>query len=197
MEASLNHLDTRIDKFDLEHLHFDVPVTNISGLTAKIYQSKPLVKLEAAAKDMAEAKQPAGLHLAFEKTNLEKIKIDYRNDVSATYANLDLGLLHVKLNKLDLDKRIVELESISLKNTNTVIRIGKTAQAKVVVKEAEQEAQSQVEAGWRIHAASLDLADNTIAFDNDNNPRLSKGMDYAHLKVDALELTGRRYFTGC
>ena len=41
MEAWVEHLDSRIDKMDYEHLYFDVPETNIDGLTARIYQTKP------------------------------------------------------------------------------------------------------------------------------------------------------------
>ena len=87
-EAWLDHLDTRIDKMDYEHFYFDVPKTNIEGLTARIYQAKPLVKLEPETKDMAEAQQPSALKLLFKELNLENIKLDYRNDVSATYSTI-------------------------------------------------------------------------------------------------------------
>ncbi|MGZ8557436.1 MAG: translocation/assembly module TamB domain-containing protein, partial [Chitinophagaceae bacterium] len=188
MEVWLEHLDTRIDKFDPAHLHFEIPVTNISGLTAKIYQSKPLAVLEPEAKDRIEAKQSNPPQLAFKKVDLEKIKIDYRNDVSATYSNLDIGLLNVKSNNIDLDNRVINLEDITLANTIAAIHLGKKEQAKVVVKDAEQEVKIQVEAGWRISLANLDLDNNSIQFDNDNNPRIKNGMDYAHLKFEALTL---------
>ena len=81
---------------DYEHFYFDVPKTNIKGLTARIYQVKPLVKLEPAAKDMVEAKQPSALKLLFKELNLENIKLDYRNDVSATYSTIDLGSAQCK-----------------------------------------------------------------------------------------------------
>jgi len=73
-EAWLDHLDTRIDKMDYGHFYFDVPKTNIKGLTAKIYQVKPLAKLEPAAKDIAEAKQPAAIKLLFKELNLRSRK---------------------------------------------------------------------------------------------------------------------------
>ena len=69
-EAWLEHLDTRIDKMDYEHFYFDVPKTNIKGLTARIYQVKPLLVLEPAAKDMVEAQQPSALKLLFKELNL-------------------------------------------------------------------------------------------------------------------------------
>lgn len=191
MEAWLDHLEARIDKFDLQQFHFDVPETNITGLTAKIYQSKPLAEPEPEAKDKAEAKQPDPLELAFEKIDLEKIKVDYRNDVSATYSNFDISLLNVRSNNIDLDSRIIDLEKISLENSIAAIHLGKKEQAKVVVKEAEQEIKSQVEAGWRISVASLDLDNNTFRFDNDNNPRIRQGMDYGHLNAEALTLQAK------
>ena len=187
-EAWLDHLDTRIDKMDYEHFYFDVPKTNIKGLTARIYQVKPLVKLEPAAKDMAEAQQPAALKLLFKELNLENIKLDYRNDVSATYSTIDLGSAQVKPNNIDLDNRVIDLQSVSLANTIASIRFGKKEQAKIVIKEVKQEAKSQVEAGWRIFASTVNLENNSLQFDNDNNTRIKYGIDYGHFKGDSVTL---------
>jgi len=187
-EAWLDHLDTRIDKMDYEHFYFDVPKTNIKGLTARIYQVKPLVKLEPAAKDMAEAQQPAALKLLFKELNLENIKLDYRNDVSATYSIIDLGSANVKPNNIDLDNRVIDLQNVSLANTIASIRFGKKEQAKIVIKEVKQEAKSQVEAGWRIFASTVNLENNSLQFDNDNNPRIKYGIDYGHFKGDSVTL---------
>ncbi|MEP7377104.1 MAG: translocation/assembly module TamB domain-containing protein [Chitinophagaceae bacterium] len=186
MEASLEHLDTHIDKFDPEHLRFDIPATNISGLIARIYQSKPLATPEPAAKDMAEAKQPIALQFNFKELNLSNAKLDYRNEVSAMYTTLDIGALNIKPNNLDFTRRIIDLQNIYLENTIAAIRLGKKEQAKVVVEEAKQEVKSQAEAGWRFSIGSLDLTDNTLQFDNDNNPRVGNGMDYGHLKAAGL-----------
>ena len=187
-EAWLEHLDSRIDKMDYEHFYFDVPNTNIKGLTARIYQVKPLVKLEPAIKDMVEAQQPSGIKLFFKELNLENIKLDFRNDVSATYSKVDLGAANIKPNNIDLDNRVIDLQNVSLTNTIAAIRFGKKEQAKVVIKEAKQEAKSQVEAGWRIFASSIDLENNSLQFDNDNNSRLKYGIDYGHFKSDSVTL---------
>jgi translocation and assembly module TamB len=187
-EAWLDHLDTRIDSMDYEHFYFNVPKTNIKGLNARIYQVKPLLELEPAAKDMAEAKQPSALKLLFKELNLENIKLDYRNDVSATYSTIDLGSAQVKPNNIDLDNRVIDLQNISLDNTNATFRIGRKEEAKVVVKEVKQEAKSQVEAGWKIFVSSIDLENNSLQFDNDNNPRIKYGIDYGHFKGDSVTL---------
>lgn len=187
-EAWLDHLDTRIDSMDYQHFYFDVPKTNIEGLTAKIYQEKPLLESEPASKDMVEAHQPSALKLLFEEMNLENIKIDYRNDVSATYSTIDLGSAQVKPNNINLDDRVLEFQNISLKNTTATIRIGGKEEARVVVKEVKQEAKSQVQAGWRIFTSVINLENNSLQFDNDNNPPIKYGIDYGHFKGDSVTL---------
>ena len=188
MDAWIDHLDTRIDKMDYDHLYFDIPKTNINGLTARIYQSKPLAKLEPEIKDIIEAKQPSPLQLFFKELNLQNIRVDYRNDVSAAYSTIDLGAMNIKPNKIDFNNRIIELQNISLDNTIATIRLGKKQEAKIVIKEVKQEAKSQVEAGWRISAATVSLGNNSLQYDNDNNPRMRSGIDYGHMKGDSLTL---------
>jgi translocation and assembly module TamB len=188
MTGWLEHLDTKIDVFDPEHLHFDVPKTNINGFTAKIYQVKPLARPEPELKDMIEAKQPTAFRLDFKEANLQNIKVDFRNDVSATYSTLNIGTLSVKPNRIDLNNRIIDLQDVSLSNTTAAITLGKKEQTRVVIKEVKQEAKSQVEAGWRIQVANIDLENNNLQYDNDNNPRIKSGMDYAHLKGSAFTL---------
>ena len=188
MEAWLEHLDTRIDKMDYQHLYFDIPKTRINGLTARIYQAKPLVTPEPEIKDVVEAKQPSPLKLFFKEADLTNIKVDYRNDVSAFYSTVDLAGMNVKPNGIDLDNRVIDLQSVSLTRAKASIRLGKKAAAKVVVKEVEQEVKSQVEAGWRIFAAKVDLQNNSFHFDNDNNAKTPHGIDYAHLKGDSITL---------
>jgi hypothetical protein len=75
-----------------------------------------------------------------------------------------------------------------LKNTTAAIRIGRKEEARVVVKEVKQEAKSQVEAGWRIFVSAMDLENNSLQFDNDNNPRIKYGIDYGHFKGDTITL---------
>ncbi|MBK5271499.1 MAG: hypothetical protein JJE22_10845, partial [Bacteroidia bacterium] len=186
--AWVDHLDTRFDTFDPEHLNFDIPETNMNGVVASIYQVKPLATSDPEIKDILEAKQPPEFSLNFKRANFTNFKLDYRNDVSATYARFDLGDIKVTSNKLDLNNRIIDLENVSLNNTNSTIRFGKNEEAKVVVKEAKQEAQSQAEAGWRIRVASINLNNNNLQFDDDNSPRLKSGMDYSHLATEGLTL---------
>ncbi len=188
MEASLDHLFTRVEEFDPENAVFNVPETNVNGLVAKVYQLKPLATPEPESKDIAEASQPPIMKLSFKKVNLQKIKLDYRNDVSAMYTTLDIGSLNAETNSIDLDKRVIDLEDVDLRNSNASIRLGKKAEAKVVEEEVEKEVEAQAQAGWKISAANLILDNNDLKFDNDNSPPTRQGMDYAHLHAEQFTL---------
>src|SRR5436190_3091590 len=102
VEAWVNHLDASINKFDPNNLVIDVPRTNIDGLTARIYQQKPLATPEPLSKDIAEAESPVKMLLNFKEINLKNINLNYGNDVSAFYTNLDLGKLNVTPRDIDI-----------------------------------------------------------------------------------------------
>ena len=188
VDVRFQHFDTDIKKFDLDHQRFDVPLTRLSGLRGKIYQSKPLTTGDPLATDMAQAQQPVAMQLNVKKLDLRDIDIDYRNDLSAMYANLAVGTLAVNVNKLDLQNRLIDLDELALGNTTAGIRFGKTATVKLVQKELSEQAQSQAQANWRVLVKAVRIDNNNLQYDDDNMPRVRSGMDYAHLKASDVTL---------
>ena len=191
MEASLDHLFTNVRDFDQDRLHFDIPEINISGLVARVYQVKPLATPEPASIDRIEASQPKTMQLVLKTIKLQKIKLDYRNDVSAFYTTLDIGKFNVTTNSIDLNKRVIDLDDVLLEDAIASIRLGRNEQAKIVEKEVEQEVETQAEAGWKISAGNLNLQNNDLRFNNDNTPKISHGMDYAHLHAQQFTLQAK------
>jgi translocation and assembly module TamB len=188
MDVLLKHFETNIDKFDLNHQRFDIPVTKIEGLRAKIFQSKPLVQSAPLAKGTANAKASPAMQLNLRKILLSDIVLDYGSDASAMYSSLNLGKLDVNINKLDLTNKIIDLKNIELDKTIAAIRFGKKAPPVVIKKKAAQELQGEAEASWRVLVGAIRLNNNNLQFDDDNKPRQRTGMDFAHLKADELTL---------
>jgi hypothetical protein len=197
MEVFVGHLDTRIDVFDPAHAVYSVPTTQLSGLRASIYQRKPLVTSESPATDQAEAAEAPAMQLSFKQIALDDCHLDYGNDESALYTNLQLGELTLDMQQLDLNKRLIKLDEVILNNTTTFIRLGKKAAAKVVVKEVKQEVQAQATAGWTVSVNKFQLEKNAFRMDDDNAPKATAGMDYAHLNLSNLHFTANdiRYST--
>ena len=193
MDIWLEHFDTDVKTFDLNKQVYSVPVSNINGLRARIYQRKPLVQPQPLSQDMAEAAQPTAFVFDFDEFNLKDISLDYRNDVSAFYTDLNLGSLIVTAENVDFKNQVITLDELQLNKTSAVIRLGKKEAAKEVVKQVEQEVQSQAQKNWKFVVSKIRLNDNNIQFDNDNMPRVSGGMDYAHLKAEGLTLHANNF----
>jgi translocation and assembly module TamB len=188
MAGSLEHLDTRLDEFDPGKKIFGIPLANIHGLTAYIYQSKPLVEPESDSVDRAEAVRRNPMVLDIGETSLKNIKIDFRNNVSAFYTTLDIGEFKANVNEIDLFNRVIDLEEFSLVNSTASVRLGEKPEAKIVEREVEKELESHAEAGWRISANKINIDSSNLSFDNDNHARENYGMDYAHLKAEAVTI---------
>ncbi|HUR12167.1 MAG TPA: hypothetical protein VM012_12405, partial [Flavitalea sp.] len=186
MDVWLEHLDTHIDQFDPASMTYAVPVTNVKGIRARIYQKKPLLVAEPLSKDLAQAAAPIPINFSFNEMKLADIDVDYKNDVSAFYTRLKLGDLAVHSNNIDLKNRIIDLQDIQLNETVALITLGKKEAARVVVKEIKKEVALEAQNDWRIHVGIVRLDNNTFQMDDQNKPKLRHGIDYAHLKAEKL-----------
>ncbi|MBL7700403.1 MAG: translocation/assembly module TamB domain-containing protein [Chitinophagaceae bacterium] len=187
MTLWLEHFDTQIDEFDSEKLRFNVPETNLKGIRANIYQRKPLMEPAEITRDTAQAAPTQAIDLEVGTFNASDIHVDYGNDVSAFYTKLDLGTLALDADDLDMQNQVVKLDGIRLDNTTAQIKLGKTGKAKLVAEDAKQETQ-QAQKGWRVEVKEIQLNNNNLAFTNDNEPAVAKGMDYAHLDAKGVTL---------
>jgi hypothetical protein len=82
----------------------------------------------------------------------------------------------------------VYLDELALENTTAAVRLGKSQGAAVVKQQAKQEVVAESTAGWDFRVDRVRFTNNNIRFDDDSQPQLTYGMDYAHLKMDALTL---------
>lgn len=183
----LEHFDTDIDEFDLDKMRYNIGSTNINGIRAQIYQRKPLVEPADVVADTATTQPPPAIDFDFGDLVLSDIQVDYRNDVTSLYSKLDLGKLNIESDDIDMKRQLVSLDEILLDNTTAAITMGKKEEAEIVKEEVKQEAKQQQESGWRIEVKKIALNNNNIAFSNNSEPKLKRGMDYAHL--DAKQLT--------
>ncbi|HEX2607189.1 MAG TPA: translocation/assembly module TamB domain-containing protein [Flavisolibacter sp.] len=185
--AHIGNLSATIDTLDPYKPHIDMPSLIVRNVQARVRQSKPLITPEPLSKDLADASVPTTMQFGFGTIDISKLSVDYGNDVSAFYTTLNLGTFKAKGKQIDLAHNKIYLDQVELANSTSIVRLGKKEAAKVVVKEVNQEIEAQKTAGWDFRIDKLLVDNNTIQFDNDNDPRLAYGMDYSH--INAKELT--------
>lgn len=183
----LGHFDTRIKEFDLDKMNFEIPKFRLSTVNAVVIQGKPAVEPTPKSQDIAESTEPMNLGLKLGEAELERIKVVYRNDVSALNADVNLGKLNVETDKLDLNNQVISLKDILLDNSAFHITMGKKAETKVVKKEVKEETEVAASV-WKFTSGSIKFTNNDIRFDDQSLPVQKRGMDYGHLNIKNLSL---------
>jgi translocation and assembly module TamB len=187
----LAHFNTHINKFDPQKQVYDVPEFYLDGLTARLYQYKPLVTVEdVAANDSSMSAMPV---INLRQIQLKNIDIDYQNNVSAFYALAKVKDLDTRVNTADLNGRRIILDRIRLLGIDTRITMGKTQSAQLVKEKAKVEAKDIATQSWLIDAKNIDLQKTAFQYDDENQPRQKQVVDYGHLKATDVTLQARSF----
>ena len=125
MFAHVGEFAARIDTLDPYTQHFVIPSFVLRNSLARIRQTKPLLEPKPLEQRINEATTPPSMNLQLGSIVLEKIKIDYGNDVSALYTIADIGQLKTKQRSLDLPNNKVDLDNFTLNDSKFIVRLGK------------------------------------------------------------------------
>jgi translocation and assembly module TamB len=185
----LNHFRSNIRTFDPQKQIFDIPAINLDGLTAQVYQSKPLVTpADVVANDTAMAPMPA---MNLKNIHLKNINIDYRNNVSALFTQAKLASLDTRINTTDLNGRRIVIDNIRVIGANTNVLMGKTAPKKLITEKAKTEAKEVVAQSWYLLVKDVNVQKTFVRFDDQNKPRQPQTLDYGHLKADNITINAK------
>jgi hypothetical protein len=190
MMLKVGDLSARIDTLDIYQSNFVVPSVDLSDVSIRFNQTTPLVKKpNSLSADMAEAAEPLTMKLYFGTINLSRVKLDYNNDISSFYTNLNIGKLKTEGKDFDLERQVVHLKSLELNNTFAFIGSADRQQVAAAVKQAGQEIKAQAtQKNWDIKVDDLQFNNNKIHYDDSTRPNLAYGLDYAHIEADSLTL---------
>ncbi|RYY41368.1 MAG: translocation/assembly module TamB [Chitinophagaceae bacterium] len=185
MDAHVAKLDAKIDTIDPYGSRFAIPLVDVQGLRVRYYQTRPLTA-PAINADVAKVKTAAP-QLSLGQVRIRESWIDYGNETSAFYTQFRIGDILLQGKQIDLDKQILHLASVRLDRNDISIRLGRKEAAREVAKVIEQKADSVAALPWAVRVDALELNGNRIRFDNDNSPKQSYGIDYAHF--DGTDIT--------
>lgn len=189
VDIFLNHFDTRISKFDLNNIAFDVPKITLQGLRGKIKQTKPLeiTTVVTNPDSTRSGEAPAFLKFSNKEVLLSDIDIDYANDVSNLSTQLVFESLNIYPEKIDLETSEIIINEIALNKLKGVVKMGSASgNADIVKMTNENNQEVTAPLPWKVRVNSIKLDDNDFKFDDVSKPVLSRGMDFAHLDIKAL-----------
>ena len=183
----LGHFDTRIKDFDLDKMKFTIPKITLSGFDARIIQKT----VPPSTTPVDTTTKPLNMTLNLGTIDISKINLVYRTDTMA--ANVNLGSLVVKMNKIDLKNQNIGISSINLSDTKAGITFAQPqAVKKTVVKEIKKlntmVKPAQSTKGWSESLDKITFNNDDIKFDNNAQKPIPKGLDFAHMHIRDLDL---------
>ncbi|MBP0904988.1 translocation/assembly module TamB domain-containing protein [Mariniflexile gromovii] len=183
IDVFINHFDTKIDKFNLNDLSFDVPKINLIGFNLVLNQD--LVEAtKKATKKIEEGAETSIIKLNLKDINLENINISYKDAITNIDTKIQFEKLNTQVKNIDLEKQIIAINSIELNNTNGQFTL--TASNKIT----ESTAENTSNASWKIDVNTISITDFNVAFDNNNTAKTSQGIDFNHLELTNLNFNG-------
>jgi hypothetical protein len=187
----LHHFNSSIKKFDPQKQVFDVPIIVLDGLTARLYQYKPLVTAEdVVSNDSSMSPMPV---FNLRHVQLKNIDIDYRNNVSALYTQAKVLDLTTRVNTADLNGRRIILDNLRLLGADAKVLMGKTESAKMVAEKVKTEAKDVAAQSWLVNMRDINIRKTSFQFDDEAQPRKKQELDYAHLKASDVTFQARNF----
>ncbi|MGE5518828.1 MAG: translocation/assembly module TamB domain-containing protein [Candidatus Dadabacteria bacterium] len=188
MFAHIGYLTSTIDTLDPYGQRYSFPTLIARNTQARIKQMKPLIEPKPMAEHVAEAATPGKGSLNFGTVDLSKVSVKYDNDVSALYSSFNFGTVKLDGKMLDIQHNRLYLDELDLGNSTVNIHFGKKQLAEVTKQEVKEVVKAEVQAGWDLRSDRVRLTNNTIIYNDDNQPKLTYGLDYSHIDARAVNL---------
>lgn len=189
--VNLGNFNANIDDFDINTQKFKIKDINLENAVLDYLQQKPLAVLASQLEKSIDTAQTAESTLPFlevAKLNLNKVKINFNDQISSTNALADLQVLQLGDAILDLTNMAYQLGSIKLHDSQIKFAFKpQSLKASAAPRDTEAEEASSV----RFSLKEVDLRNNSIQFDNLAEKAINKGIDFNHLLITSLNLQGR------
>ncbi len=179
----VNHFNTRIKKFDINEMEFDVPTAKINGLHLKLKQG--LVETVEEIKDVvAEKARGDFIKLKIGDVDLSKIDIDFQDEKSRLGTTINLGKLLVTFNTIDLKNTLLDIENLEVYDTKSSLAIGKLDRE--MIKNDITSISSAIP--WKVKISTIKFKEVAFKYDNNNYASIQKGIDYNHVALQNINL---------
>lgn len=189
MFLDVGSLSARIDSLNPYTSHFVIPAVALSDVNMRFNQTTPLVIPDPLSVDMAEAAQPITAKLDFGTVDLDRIKLEYKNEESDFYTRFNIGNLSAEGKIFDLQNQVVHLKNLILDNSLVAVGFDDKQEVVAAVKEVGEQIKAQAEQkNWNIKVDDLQFNNNRIQYNDSTRSPLKYGLDYAHLDADSLTL---------
>jgi translocation and assembly module TamB len=190
--ARIGNFAVDMDKFDLEKSIYHVDNISLKDFQTDILQTKLAQVQDSVKIDSTETATP--LDLDFGEIQLNNIKATYTQQISGQKAQLNLGDILVAANKIDLQKHIVDLKTITM--TNSFIsyhQLDHGIETPIKSTSSDEASGTESEESWNVNLNELNLTGNSFQYYDFRKPMLTRSVDFNHLWFSRFELHAKDF----
>ena len=187
-ELDLGHLDTRIETFDLTgSMRFGLPRITITELHGVVRQWAVASSSETPDADDFGIPDTADTNLLpvleLQTIDLSDIDFAYVDETGAMDTRFRVDNLLAKLNRLDLNGEVIDIDEIDIEGSRSSISLGQT-QPRVDSLATDV---ADGTSNWQVTLRTLQIARTNVIFQDANQPRIPHGFDYGNIGITNLE----------
>jgi len=174
--AKIGKLDLGMEEIDLKNMRFRAK---------ELLLSKTDGIFEIRKTNVSKPSNSASLlpELSLKKLTINKVNFGFHNLPDASFFDFKVGKLEINPHKIDLNGENIELQNLLLHQSDIKIAM----EEKPAVKDDSNQISSEP-SNWKATVQKIDLADNAFRLDFSNAPKVKAGIDYKHLKANAINL---------
>lgn len=184
----LGELNLRVKKLDLEQMQFHIAELTIENTTAKYLQTL------ASTESEDEETQTTMPFIVVDALQLNAVKLDYHSVPGGIKAMADIKNFLIKVPKADLANRDIEVNRLTLKNSDFLIETTTMEPVKEAAEEVAEEVNEIVETqtfrlpDWNIVVNEIAFENNNIGYFSDNAQTVSGRFNPSAIDIKSFEL---------
>ncbi|OGX88005.1 translocation/assembly module TamB domain-containing protein [Hymenobacter glacialis] len=201
LRARIGEFTATMDEVDVDNSIYKVDNATLRRSAISIVQSKTAPEVDNPAPT-----EPISVQFGINQATLDSVRFEYKNAPSGQYISTSIGLADITAKNIDLQKELVALDKLTLKNTTFAYAQNKDIAveervinpAEIVRKLDEAADQNKAATGermaWKVTLNESDISGLAVKFDNFNEPAQKTrlpALDYNHLAFTDLVLNTR------
>ncbi|GAA3975579.1 translocation/assembly module TamB domain-containing protein [Hymenobacter antarcticus] len=201
IRARIGEFTATMDEVDVDNSIYKVDNATLRRSAISIVQTKTAPEVDNPAPT-----EPISVQFGINHATLDSVGFVYKNAPSGQYISTNIGLADITAKNIDLQKELVALDKLTLKNTTFAYAQNKDIAveervinpAEIVRKLDEAADQNKAATGqrlaWKVTLNESDISGLDVKFDNFNEPEQKTrlpALDYNHLAFTDLVLNTR------
>ena len=198
IRAKIGEFTANMDAVNVDKSIYKVDNAALHRAAISIVQTKTAPQVDNPAPT-----KPLTVQFGLNHATLDSVAFTYKNSPAAQFISTTIGLADITAKNIDLQKEIVALDKLTLKNTtfayaqNEAVPVSQRVvnPAEVVRKLDAAADQNKAATGqrlaWRVTLNESDISGLAVDFDNFNKPKQRTrlpALDYNHLRFSELVL---------